>query len=138
MIFGIGTDIVEIERIRQAIERNPKILARLFTENELSYFKKRNMNMQHIAGGFSAKEAILKALGTGLSGLSWQEVEILRGNSGKPMVKLYGKAKEYASKNNVGNIFISISHSRDYAIAMATAELSEETGQISLKSHMIQ
>lgn len=138
MIFGIGTDIVEIARIKQAIERNPKLLTRLFTENELAYFEKRNMNIEHVAGGFTAKEAILKALGTGLSGLSWKEVEVLRGSSGKPMVKLYEKAKEHASKNNIGNIFLTISHSRDYATATAVAELSEENEVTVLADPFIQ
>jgi holo-[acyl-carrier protein] synthase len=138
MIFGIGTDIVEVERVQNAVVRNPKILDRLFTQAELSYFEKRNMKAQHIAGGFAAKEAILKALGTGLSGLSWKDVEVLRHGSGKPMVKLYGKAKEYAAGNNIGCVLISISHSQDYAMAMAVAELTEEIGEISLESHLIQ
>lgn len=138
MIFGIGTDIVEIERIKRAVERNPKLLTRLFTQNELSYFEKRNMNVEHIAGGFSAKEAILKALGTGLSGLSWKEIEVLRGDTGKPMVKLYGKAKEYAMESCIGNIFISISHCRDYAMATAIAELSAEGEFATLADTFIQ
>lgn len=135
MIFGIGTDIIEIERVQRAIERNPKLLARLFTQNELSYFEKRNMNIQHIAGGFSAKEAILKALGTGLSGLTWKDVEVQRSSSGKPMVKLYGKAKEYAMVNSIGNIFISISHSQSFAMATAVAELYELDKPISSEVH---
>lgn len=123
MIFGIGTDIIEIDRVKKALERNPKILDRLFTEYEILYFKSRNMNIQHIAGGFSAKEAVVKALGTGISGYSWKDVEILRGSSGKPMVKLYNKAKEIATKNKISTIFISISHSNNYAMATAVAEL---------------
>lgn len=124
MIFGIGTDIIEIDRVKKALERNPKLLNRLFTDYEIAYFKKRNMQTQHIAGSFSAKEAIVKAMGTGLRGFCWKDVEVLRGSSGKPMVKLYNKAKEYASEKGIGNIFLSISHSHHYAIANAVAELS--------------
>lgn len=123
MIFGTGTDIMEIHRVKKALQRNPKILNRLFTEYEITYFKSRNMNAQHIAGGFCAKEAVVKALGTGVRGFRWTDVEILRGNSGKPMVKLYNKAKEIAADNNISTIFISISHSENYAMAIAIAEL---------------
>ncbi|OGO78488.1 MAG: hypothetical protein A2Y23_06765 [Clostridiales bacterium GWB2_37_7] len=122
MIFGIGTDIVEIQRVQKALERNPKLLNRLFTEYEIAYFKKRNMNVQHIAGSFSAKEAVVKALGTGISGFSWKDVELLRGSSGKPMVKLYNRAKEIAAKNRISTIFVSISHSQSHAMATAVAE----------------
>jgi holo-[acyl-carrier-protein] synthase len=123
MIFGIGTDIIEIDRVKKALQRNPRILNRLFTDYEIDYFKSRNMNIQHIAGGFSAKEAVVKALGTGISGFCWKDVELLRGSSGKPMVKLYNKAKEIAVKNKISTIFISISHSQSYAMATAVAEL---------------
>lgn len=123
MIFGIGTDIIEIDRVKNALQRNPKILKRLFTEYEIIYFQSRNMNIQHIAGGFSAKEAVVKALGTGIRGFSWKDVEILRGSSGKPMVKLYNNAKEIATQNKISVISISISHSENYAMAVAIAEL---------------
>jgi holo-[acyl-carrier-protein] synthase len=123
MIFGTGTDIMEIHRVKKALGRSPRILDRLFTEYEITYFKSRNMNVQHIAGGFCAKEAVVKALGTGVRGFSWKDVEILRGKSGKPMVKLYNKAKEIAADNNISTIFISISHSENYAVAIAIAEL---------------
>jgi len=128
MIFGIGTDIVEIHRVQKALERNPRILNRLFTDYEIAYFQKRNMKMQHIAGSFSAKEAVVKALGTGISGFCWKDVELLRGSSGKPMVKLYNKAKELAAKNKIGTIFISISHSQSHAMATAVAELLQGAG----------
>jgi holo-[acyl-carrier protein] synthase len=123
MIFGIGTDIIEIDRVKKAVERSPKILNRLFTDYEITYFQSRNMNIQHIAGGFSAKEAVVKALGTGVRGFSWKDVEILRGSSGKPMVKLYNKAKEIASQNRISTISISISHSENYAMAVSVSEL---------------
>lgn len=123
MIFGTGTDIMEIVRVKKALQRNPKLLDRLFTAYEIAYFQSRNMNVQHIAGGFCAKEAVVKALGTGVRGFSWKDVEILRGSSGKPMVKLYNKAKEIAASNNISTIFISISHSENYAMAIAIAEL---------------
>lgn len=140
MIFGIGTDIVEIHRVEKALERNPKLLNRLFTEYEISYFQKRNMNVQHIAGSFSAKEAVVKALGTGISGFCWKDIELLRGSSGKPMVKLYNKAKEVAAKNKIGTIFISISHSQSHAMATAVAEFlpnadAAAQGELALEFH---
>lgn len=125
MIFGIGTDIVEIDRVQQAVQKNPKLLERLFTPRELEYFKRRNMKAENIAGGFAAKEAILKSLGTGLSGMSWKEIEVLRDDAGKPVVRFSGKALEYAERKSIGNVFISISHSRSHAMATAVAELAE-------------
>lgn len=125
MIFGIGTDIVEIDRVQQAVQRNQKLLERLFTLRELEYFKRRNMKAENIAGGFAAKEAILKSLGTGLSGMKWKEIEVLREDAGKPVVKLSGKALEHAERNSIRSIFISISHSRSHAMATAVAELAE-------------
>lgn len=121
MIFGIGTDVIEIKRIKQAMNRNPKIMNRIFTEQEIDYFKKRNMNPQHIAGGFSAKEAVFKALGTGLGSFSWKDVEILRGDLGKPIVKTTSKVKKFVEENGVNEIYISISHCREFAMATAIA-----------------
>ncbi len=138
MIFGIGTDIIEIKRIKKAIVRNPKLLSRLFTEQELDYYKKRNMNAQHIAGGFSAKEAVLKALGTGLGPFRWKDIEILRLNAGKPMVKLNSKAKQYVSENGIGDIHITISHSKDYATATAIAEVSLEREGMVIEDLLLQ
>jgi len=121
-IIGVGIDIIEIERIENALCRNARFLDRVFTPLEISYFKSRNDNACHIAGTFAAKEAVLKALGTGLRGIEWKDIEIKRDVSGKPAVFLYKNAALAAESAGIKNIHISISHSRDYALAQAIAE----------------
>jgi phosphopantetheine--protein transferase-like protein len=138
MIFGIGTDIVEIKRIKAAICRNPKFPERLFTEKELEYYRKKDMKAQHIAGGFSAKEAVLKALGTGLRGFRWKDIEILRGPAGKPMVRFGGSVKQFAEDNGIGIIHVTISHSKDFATAMAVAEVPMEREGITIEDLLFQ
>lgn len=138
MIFGIGTDIVEIKRIKTAIFRNPKFPERLFTEQELEYYKKKNMKAQHIAGGFSAKEAVLKALGTGLRGFEWKDIEILRDPAGKPMVRFGGNVKQFVEDNRIGIIHVTISHSKDFATATAVAEVPVEMGGIVIENLLFQ
>ena len=123
MIFGIGTDIIEIKRVKRAISRSPRFLERIFTENELKYYREKNMNAQHIAGGFSAKEAVLKALGTGLRGFRWKDIEVLRDSMGKPVVRFSGNVKQFAEDNGIGAIHVTISHSKDFAAATAVAEV---------------
>lgn len=120
MIIGIGTDIIEIERIEQAINKNKGFINKVFTVNEINMFKEKNMRSEVIAGNFAAKEAISKAIGTGFRGFSFIDIEVLRDELGKPIV--------YLSKNmdNIINgeyrINISISHDRTSAIAFAILE----------------
>lgn len=126
MIYGIGTDIIEIKRIKKAVSRSPRFIERLFTEQELEFYRKKDMKAHHIAGGFSAKEAVLKALGTGLRGFKWKDIEILRGIMGKPIVRLGGNVKQFVEDNGIGMIHVTISHSKDFAAATAVAEVSVE------------
>ena len=126
MVFGVGTDIIEITRIKKAIEKNQGILKRLFTELEMEYYRKKLMSPQSIAAGFAAKEAVVKALGTGLRGIKWTDIEILRSNLGKPFVKLGNNAKDFADAKGIGVIHITLSHSKDFATATAIAETSAE------------
>lgn len=121
ILMGIGIDIMEIERIDKAI-KNEKFKNRVFTQEEIDYFNLRGDKPCHAAGNFAAKEAVLKVLGTGLSGIAWKDVEVLREKSGKPYVILHGNAKSIADAAGIKNIFISISHSRDLAVAQAAAE----------------
>ena len=88
MIIGIGTDIIEIDRIEKAINRNNGFLDKVFTAREIEMFKERNMRSEVIAGNFAAKEAVSKALGTGFRGFSLGDIEILRDQLGKPIVYL--------------------------------------------------
>ena len=126
MIIGIGVDIIEIERVRQAIQNNKNFLSKLFTEREIDYFISRNMNSEVIAGNFAAKEAVSKALGTGIRGFSFKDIEILRNELGKPEVILHSGAKSIGNKlignNNSLRIHLSISHNNSSAIAYSVLE----------------
>lgn len=122
MIKGSGIDIIEIDRIRKAINNNNRFMERIFSENELSYINSRNNNVNTIAGLFAAKEAVSKALGSGISGFKWTDIEVFSEKSGKPSIRLFGMAKELAEKEDISNIHISISHSKDNAVAFAIAE----------------
>ncbi|HZJ76668.1 MAG TPA: holo-ACP synthase [Oscillospiraceae bacterium] len=122
MIKGIGIDIIEIDRIRRAIEKNDKFIDRVFTVNEKKAFEEKNHSPQTIAGYFAAKEAVSKALGTGISNMQWKDIEILKDPSGKPYVRLYNNAENLAYSIGIDKIFISISHSRGNAVALAIAD----------------
>ena len=123
MILGIGTDIIEIERIDKAIKNNPRFIYKVFTEKEIEYFQGRGFKPQHAAGGFAAKEAISKALGTGFRKFSMKDIEIFRDSLGKPKVLLYGKAQELAKIHGDYIVHLSISHDGDKAIAYAILEV---------------
>lgn len=116
--FGLGNDIVEIERIRQSIERHGQhFLNRLFTEREQDYCYKFKDPVPHFAGRFAAKEAISKALGTGFGAqLSWQEIEILNDGDGRPVVHL---SADVQKRFNHPHLLVSISHCTQYAAAVA-------------------
>jgi len=112
-----GIDIIEISRFSQACNRHPRLPERIFTDKELTELKGKNM--ASLAVRFAGKEAVLKALGTGLCGLSWHDVEILQNDSGEPIVWLSARAEQIAASRGGDNVRISLSHSRDNAIAMA-------------------
>ena len=116
----IGTDIIEIDRIKRAQARwGTRFLDRVYTGAELGQCR---MRLSSLAGRFAGKEAALKALGTETSGISWKDVEILTDATGKPMVNLYGKAQVQANYLHLENLVISLSHSREYALAVVIGE----------------
>lgn len=121
-IQGIGIDIIEVERIRQLSQRwGSKFEQRVYTHQELTYCGKTPTRYGRLAARFAAKEATLKALGTGLTvGMYWQDVEICADTSGKPTIILHGKVKQYASELGIVSAFVSLSHAEDYAIAQVT------------------
>lgn len=123
MIVGLGTDIVEITRIGQMIERHGELfLQRVYTESEIRYCQQRKEAMQHYAGRWAAKEAVMKTLGTGFTrGVGWQDIEVANRKSGQPQIVLSGGAKEFAASRGIGEILITISHCRTYATATAIA-----------------
>ncbi len=124
MIIGTGLDIIEIERIKNSIDRfEGKFEERIFTSDEIGYCRARSNPFPHFAGRFAAKEAVMKSLGTGMAeGIRWKDMEVLSLDSGKPELKLTGKSKDLAESKNIKHIHISISHDRNYAVAHAIAE----------------
>ncbi len=124
-ILDIGVDIVEIDRIQDAINKNDRFLYKLFTEKEIDYFKSKNFRVETIAGNFAAKEAISKAIGTGIRKFKFSDIEILRNDLGKPIVKTYNNLNQICIDFNVLEIKVSISHSEKYAVANAIAITKE-------------
>lgn len=121
MIKGIGIDIIEIERIEKAILKNNRFIDRIFTSNEHEIFRNKNFLPQTIAGFFAAKEAVSKALGTGIGKINWKDIEIFKDDAGKPYVKLHNNALQIAYSKNIDNVLLSISHSKENAVAQAIA-----------------
>ena len=116
----IGVDIVEIERIEVAMERwRGRFLQRVYTDLELKLCHEKPSSL---AARFAGKEAVVKALGVKNSGIGWKDIEILSDSSGKPLICLHGKAQEQANDLGMDSLAISLSHSRDYAIAFVSGE----------------
>jgi holo-[acyl-carrier protein] synthase len=122
-ILGIGTDIVECLRIAQMIERHGELfITRVYTPHEIEYCSARKAATQHYAGRWAAKEAVLKAMGTGWSrGIQWRDIEIHNEPGGRPTIRLGGGAREVCERLRVAEMLISISHSRTHATAFAIA-----------------
>ncbi|HAN10286.1 MAG TPA: holo-[acyl-carrier-protein] synthase [Clostridiales bacterium] len=120
MIKGIGIDIIEIERIQEAVEKTKGFLEKTYTEGEIEYFKSKRMKYETIAGNFAGKEAFVKAFGTGFIGIDTTDVEILRDEKGGPYINVLKEEIRESLKN--ARIFISISHSQNYAIANVVIE----------------
>ncbi len=122
-IAGIGTDIVECLRIAQMIERHGELfLTRVYTEREIQYCSSRKAATQHYAGRWAAKEAVLKAMGTGWAkGISWRDIEVRNDEGGRPSIMLDGAAREICEQRGVREMLISISHCRSHATAYALA-----------------
>lgn len=121
MIIGLGTDIVEISRIAQMIERHGEhFLNRIYTTDEITYCQKRKHSYEAFAGRWAAKESVMKVLGTGfIKGIGWQDIEVLSQQSGKPVVHLRGSTSEFADQLGISEVLITISHCRTYATATA-------------------
>ena len=114
----IGVDIIEIERIEHAIQRfGQNFLKRVYTERELEAYRQT----ASLAARFAAKEAVMKTLDSPAWGISFKEIEILSNANGKPFVLLHGKAQQYARKLDLSAFAVSLSHCRDYAVAMVLA-----------------
>ena len=125
MIYGIGTDIVEINRFQRFIdENNDALLQRIFTEQERTVCESRKNRAACFAARFAAKEAFLKALGTGLrDGISWHDMQVISNDLGKPEIKLTGRAFDIFTSMQLGRSFLSLSHDGGYAVATVVLEL---------------
>jgi len=133
MNIDSGVDIVEVSRIKKAVDRwQDNFLRRIFTPLELKYANSKKFSYQHLAARFAAKEALYKALGEEWDeAIKWTEIEIRNNPSGKPFVKLTGKALELKKRLKVVKVIISMSHTRNYAFASAIlvkGEPSRESG----------
>jgi len=118
MIVGIGIDLVKIERINKAGKDHPGFLERVFTAIEREYCSKQKFPAQHYAGRFAAKEAVLKAIGTGWSaGVKWTDIEVIHGDGGGPIVNVSGRVKDLMDLKGVKQILLSYSHDEGYAVA---------------------
>jgi holo-[acyl-carrier protein] synthase len=124
MIVGTGVDIAEVPRIREAVARfGERFLKRVFTPEEIRYCTSKANTEERLAARFAAKEAAMKAIGTGLRhGVTWQDVEVVRQLGGRPGLRLSGKAAEFAAALGCQRIHLSLSHTEDQAIAHVILE----------------
>jgi holo-[acyl-carrier protein] synthase len=124
MIVGTGIDIAEVPRVAQAIKRfGQRFLTRVFTEGEIRYCDSKANRIERYAARFAAKEAGMKALGTGWShGVRWRDIEVLRQPGGRPTLAFHGRAGEFASRLGVVNVALSLTHTADEAMAQVILE----------------
>ena len=124
-IYGIGTDIIEVKRVKNAIERYPNFILKVFTPAESSYCEgKKELNLKYIcyAERFAAKEAVAKSLGTGLGkNVYLTEIEVISLAGGKPVINITGRSKDFCNTKNIKRIEISLTGIQKYAIAFAVA-----------------
>ena len=122
-MLATGVDIIEISRIRQVLERyGQRFLERIYTPGEIAYCRGRPANL---AARFAAKEATMKALGTGVRGVGWKDIEVVRHESGAPSIELHARGKRRAQQLGVQEISVSLSHSREYAVAFVVARCEQ-------------
>lgn len=123
MIYGTGIDLIEVKRIEKAITGNDSFRKKIYSTDEIDYCEARTHKFLSYAARFAAKEAFLKALGTGWSdSIKWSEIEILNEKMGKPFIRLTGRAKEIVDQLKINNILVSITHIREYASATVILE----------------
>jgi holo-[acyl-carrier protein] synthase len=124
MVIGMGTDLIETRRVQESIDRfGERFLERIFTAGEIAYCMRKKNAAESFAARFAAKEAGAKALGTGISrGVSWKEFEVKREASGKPTLSLSGRAAELAGMMGIRRVELSLTHSRELAMAVVLVE----------------
>ena len=115
-----GVDIIEIARVKDVAERHgERFLKRVYTPGEVAYCRGR---APQLASRFAAKEAVMKALGTGTTGVGWRDIEVMRGRGGPPTIRLHGRARRRAETMGIDNLAVSLSHSREFAVASVVGE----------------
>lgn len=118
-MYQLGADIIEIPRIAKAIERRGEsFLRRVYTDREVARYRK---SLPSLAARFAAKEAVMKALGRGLFNIGWRDIEVLSRPGGEPTIRLYGQAKRRADQLGLNSLAVSLSHCREYALAVVLA-----------------
>jgi holo-[acyl-carrier protein] synthase len=124
VIVGVGVDVVDIERFRGVLARQPGLRARLFTDAELAYVKPRLDPVPSLAARFAAREAVMKALGLGLGAFGFHEVSVRVADGGAPSLIVTGRAAELAAERSVSAFHLSLSHDGPVAIAVVAADAS--------------
>jgi len=120
-ILGIGIDLAEVDRIRRLVNKYPKFIEKFFTKEEIDYCNSKKNRLIHFAGKFAAKEAVIKSMGVGNKSLKLREIQISMNKNSIPEIILHGTAFSFAKNKNIEEIFISITHTKEYAIAIAYA-----------------
>jgi len=125
-VHKVGTDLVEVQKIEELLREREDLQKSLFSHGEISYSQRKVHPFQHLAARFAAKEALFKALGTGLSGqMDWKDVEVRREPSGKPTLHVTGKTAENARDMGVVHCMVSMAHTKEYAIAFVLLVVSQ-------------
>lgn len=128
MIFGVGTDIIEVRRVEEKITRTRGLKERVFTAREIAYCESKYRPGLHYAARFAAKEAFLKAMGTGWTGgHKFSEIEIIDNRLGKPELYVYGKVAGFCNEKGVSRMEVTLSHIKDLAQAVVVLERNGQT-----------
>ena len=123
MIFGAGTDIIEVQRVEEKLLRTGGLKGKLFTPNEIAYCESKRRPAMHFAARFAAKEAFLKAMGTGWTGgHKFSDIEVVNNAKGKPELFVHGKVKEFCEAHGVSGMEVSLTHIKDLASAVVVLE----------------
>jgi len=124
MIVGTGIDITEVPRMAEALARfGERFLRRVFTEEEIRYCESKANRIERFSARFAAKEAAMKALGTGWSrGIRWRDIEVFRQQGARPTIRFHGKAADHAARMNIKTVSLSLSHTSEQAIASVILE----------------
>jgi len=124
LIFGIGTDIIDIKRVERSVSKENGFKEKVFTQHEIDYCESLRSKYQNYAARYAAKEAFFKAIGTGWrGGLKFTEIEIVNDELGKPEILLHGKTKEFAQEKGFEKIHVSLTHLKEYANSIVIIEI---------------